>query len=67
MDTKQSADTTKRTYTVEEIANLLGVSKSSAYHLINSNQFHSVKIGGQHRVSKKVFDEWLDGNKGGSE
>ena len=60
MDTKQSADTTKRTYTVEEIAKLLGVS-------INSNQFHSVKIGGQHRVSKKVFDEWLDGNKGGAE
>lgn len=67
MEEKQLADTLKRTYTVGEIAKLLGVSKTSAYNLINSNQFHSVKIGGRHRVSKKVFDEWLDGNKGGTE
>lgn len=67
MNTKQSADTLKRAYTVKEIANLLGVSKASAYKLIRSNQFHSVKIGGQHRVSKVVFDEWLNGRKGGAE
>lgn len=67
METQQSADTLKIAYTVGDIAKLLGISKTSAYNLINSNQFHSVKIGGQHRVSKKVFDEWLSGNKGGAE
>ena len=67
METKQSADTLKIAYTVGDIAKLLGISKTSAYNLINSNQFHSVRIGGQHRVSKKVFDEWLSGNKGGAE
>jgi len=67
METKQSADTLKRAYTVGEIAKLLGVSKTSAYRLISSDQFHSVKIGGQYRVSKVVFDEWLNGRKGGAE
>lgn len=67
METKQSVDTLKIAYTVGDIAKLLSISKTSAYNLINSNQFHSVKIGGQHRVSKKVFDEWLSGNKGGAE
>lgn len=51
----------KRTYTVEDIQDILGISRSAAYRLANSGQFHTVKIGQQIRVPVKVFDTWLDG------
>ena len=54
-------DYDKRIYTVEEIHDILGVSKTSAYNLVKSNVFHSVKIGDHYRISKKSFDKWLDG------
>ena len=46
----------KRVYTVDEIQ----ISKTTAYNLVNSGVFHSVRIGGQHRISKRSFDAWLD-------
>jgi excisionase family DNA binding protein len=50
----------KRVYSVEEIAEILYISKGSAYELIKSGAFHIVRIGAAIRVSKKSFDEWLD-------
>lgn len=50
----------KRVYTVDEIQDILGISKTTAYQLVRSNVFHSVRVGGQYRISKKSFDTWLD-------
>ena len=50
----------KRVYTVDEIIDILGIGKNAAYTLVNSGVFHSVKIGGHYRISKKSFDQWLD-------
>lgn len=50
----------KRTYTVEEIQNILGISKSTAYALVKNNEFKSINVGRHIRISKKSFDEWLD-------
>lgn len=50
----------KRVYTCEEIQSILGVSRSTVYHLIKSNVFHTVRVGGQYRISKKSFDDWLN-------
>lgn len=50
----------KRVYRVEEIANLLGISISSAYELVKKGHFKTVRIGTAIRISKKSFDEWLD-------
>lgn len=50
----------KRIYTVDEIMDILCVSKSTAYNLVSSGVFHSVRVGGQYRISKKSFDKWLD-------
>ena len=50
----------KRTYTVDEIQDILGICRSSAYSLVKQNLFHCVRIGGRIRISKKSFDEWLD-------
>lgn len=50
----------KRTYTVPEIQDILGIGKNSAYALVKSGAFRTVRIGGSIRVSKKSFDKWLD-------
>lgn len=50
----------KRVYTVDEIQDILGIGRNSAYNLVKSGLFHSVHIGGNIRISKKSFDEWLD-------
>ena len=52
----------KRTYTVDEIQDILGISRPTAYNLVKKDLFRSIRIGGQIRISKKSFDEWLDHN-----
>ena len=59
-DTQTRDVSAKRTYTVEEIANILEIGKSSAYELVKQGHFRAVKIGASIRVSKKSFDDWLD-------
>jgi excisionase family DNA binding protein len=50
----------KRTYTVEEIQDILEISKSTAYALVKNEEFKSIHVGRHIRISKKSFDEWLD-------
>lgn len=50
----------KRTYRVEEIAEMLDIGRSSAYELVKKNLFKTVRIGMSIRISKSSFDEWLD-------
>ena len=50
----------KKTYTVDEIATLLNISKKSAYMLVKSEQFNYVRVGRVIRVSKVSFDKWLN-------
>ena len=50
----------KRTYTVDEIQDILSISRPTAYNLVKKNVFHSVRVGGHIRISKKSFDDWLD-------
>lgn len=50
----------KRTYTVKEIADILGIGKTAAYKLVHTGVFKTVQIGTTIRVSRQSFDEWLD-------
>ncbi|WP_258106941.1 helix-turn-helix domain-containing protein [Christensenella minuta] len=50
----------KRTYRVEEIAEILDIGRATAYSLAKQGCFKTVKIGKVIRISKKSFDEWLD-------
>jgi excisionase family DNA binding protein len=59
-NTQDLSTSVKRTYTVDEIAEILVISKSSAYELVKQGHFRTVKIGASIRVSKKSFDDWLD-------
>ena len=49
-----------RAYTVNDIAQLLGVSQARAYRLVQEGLFKSVRIGNAIRISKRSFDHWLE-------
>lgn len=50
----------KRTYSVQEVAEILQISKSMAYEICKKSLFKTVKVGKYVRVSKPSFDSWLD-------
>lgn len=50
----------KRTYTVSEIQDILGIGRNAAYAIVKKGYFSTVRIGGIIRISKRSFDAWLD-------
>lgn len=61
MASTQLAMQEKRTYTVQEVADILGISRNHAYEYIGKiPEIRSVRIGATIRISKKSFDTWLD-------
>ena len=51
----------KQSYTVKEIQSFLGISRPTAYKLVKSELFRTVKVGRQIRIPAKAFEEWLEG------
>lgn len=52
----------KRCYSVGDLQEMLGISKPAVYELLKRREFHWVMIGGRYKISKRSFDEWLDGS-----
>jgi hypothetical protein len=52
--------TERRTYSVLEIALILGICKNKAYELCNSDQFKIIRVGRSLRVVKRSFESWLN-------
>ena len=54
----------QRTYTVNEVAEILGVSLRTVYYLCESTKdFKIIRIGRRCiRIHKESFDKWLDRN-----
>ncbi|MEH7094056.1 helix-turn-helix domain-containing protein [Neobacillus vireti] len=48
---------------VADIQNILGIGRRQAYELVNSGQFHIVRIGKRIKVSRDVFFNWLNGGE----
>jgi len=63
MNINSQANSEKRTYSVQEIAEILQISRSMAYNLCKQSLFKTVKVGKYVRVSKPSFDDWLDSKK----
>ena len=40
-------------------AAILGIAKSTAYRLVNSGEFKTIRIGYAIRISRKSFEDWL--------
>lgn len=47
-----------------DIAEVLGISRNTAYQVVHSRGFPSFKIGKQYRVSRDKFLSWLDSESG---
>ena len=54
----------KRTYTVAEICEILGVGRVSVYEAHKEGTFKAVLVDSKYRVIKASFDEWLDSDNG---
>lgn len=51
-----------RCYTVPELQVILNISRGSVYKLLQRKEFKWFQIGNdRYRISKKSFDQWLDG------
>lgn len=50
----------KKSYSVAEIQQILGISRPTAYALIKKNLFQSICMGNGIRIVKSSFDAWLD-------
>lgn len=48
-----------RTYTVDDIASILGIGRATAYKLAKSDEFKIIRIGNAIRISRQSFEEWL--------
>ncbi|NCU18584.1 helix-turn-helix domain-containing protein [Pallidibacillus pasinlerensis] len=48
---------------VSHIQSILGIGRRQAYDLVNSGQFHVVRIGKRIKVSREVFFNWLNGGE----
>ena len=51
--TNEKGTPQSRTYTVNDIAAILGIGRVSAYKLANSGLFKTI------RISRKSFEDWL--------
>lgn len=59
MSTNEKETPQSRTYTVNDIAAILGIGRASAYKLANSGLFKTIRIGNMIRISRKSFEDWL--------
>lgn len=56
---KEKSAPQNRTYTVDDIAAILGIGRSTAYKLAKSGAFKIIRIGNVIRISRQSFEEWL--------
>lgn len=54
----------KSTYTVPEIAVIMGIGKNKAYELVKADGFPALFIGSTIRIPIKAFHEWLNSADG---
>jgi excisionase family DNA binding protein len=51
----------RRTYSIEEAAQMLGVSRNHAYDMAKEGQLPAIKLGKRLVIPKAPFDRMLDG------
>lgn len=56
----------QRVYSITEIQEILGVSRTKAYEYVkkvyqDKKPFRVIKVGGNYRIPKSSFDQWLEG------
>jgi len=66
MNSNHCSTAAQRTYTVDQVAEILGVSVRKAYYLCETTkEFKVMRLGRRClRIHKESFDRWLDGTDG---
>ncbi len=59
------SETTLEFYTIDEVADLLRVSKSMVYSMVQGKKLPGIKVGKLVRIPKAGLEEWL--KNGGKE
>lgn len=57
----------KLTYSVSEVAEVLGISRPKVYDLLHRDDFPSFKVGGRVLVSVEGLRKWVAAQAGGTE
>ena len=57
----------KLVYSIQEAANLLGISRSYAYELVRNGTIPALELGRKRVIPKEKFLEWINGNTDGKE
>ncbi|MGH1492157.1 MAG: helix-turn-helix domain-containing protein [Acidimicrobiales bacterium] len=57
----EATETERQTYTVAEVAKILGIGRNTAYECCKSGEIPTIRIGGRILVSRNAIDALLDG------
>ena len=49
----------RRAYKVEEVAELLGLSRNTVFRLLKRGELQSIKVGGSRRITVEQLDRYL--------
>lgn len=52
----------KIVYTIPEVAQLLGISRSYAYELVKRNEIPILKLGKRRMIPKQYLEQWIQEN-----
>jgi excisionase family DNA binding protein len=55
----------KLVYSIQEVANLLGISRSYAYELVRNGTIPALVLGRKRVIPKEKFITWVNGNTDG--
>ena len=50
----------KKSYSVEEVQYILGITRQTVYKLIEQGCFQAIMLENGYRITKSSFDKWLD-------
>ena len=50
----------KKSYSVEEVQYILGITRQTVYKLIKQGCFQAIMLENGYRITKSSFDKWLD-------
>jgi excisionase family DNA binding protein len=62
VDQVTNSNDNKTVYTATDIQSILGLSKNTTYHIINSNCFKTLKLGRKILIPRDSFEKWLNGD-----
>ncbi len=55
-----SSDVKRQTYTVTEVAKILGIGRNTAYEVCRNGEIPTIRVGGRILIPRAVIDDLLE-------